>query len=513
MKNADERHSSDEGSMCDIPLFTGINHNIAYLQSALHHCADMVYRSFLSTGHTQCCLLYVNGLVSSQQVDQDLVLPLSEHMRDDSSKLTLDDAFQAVVIASGAPLSTFVDVVNQVFKGQAILLVDGEQKALSFSVQQWAQRAVEEPGTESVIRGPREGFNENVYVSMSLVRRKLPTPDLKFEMMQIGTYSKTTVILSYIGNIADPKMIEEVRSRLHRIHIDGVLESGYIEELIEDSPFSPFPQIQNTERPDVVAAMLLEGRAAILVDGTPFALLMPVNFWGALTSPEDYYDRFMIATFIRWLRLAFAGVALFLPSLYVAVTTFHPEVLPMQLLLSVAAARENTPFPAMAEALMMEVTFEALREAGVRLPKTIGSAISIVGALVIGQAAVQAGVVSAPMVIIVAFTGIASFTVPRFNFAISLRMLRFPMIILAGTLGIAGIIIGLVAITIHVSTLRSFGVPYMSPLAPANFNNFKDTLVRVPWWAMRSRPMQNSKNNLIRQGNATSPNRRIPSDH
>ncbi|MCY0875820.1 MAG: spore germination protein [Firmicutes bacterium] len=393
---------------------------------------------------------------------------------------------------------------------QGLLLIDGEDKALALSVSGWPQRAVAEPETEAVIRGPREAFTENVRTSTALIRRRIHTPDLKMESMQIGRYTQTQVVLCYIENLASPNLIQEVKQRLNRIEIDAVLESGYIEELIEDTPWSPFPQIQNSERPDVVVSLLLEGRFAILTDGTPFALVAPIGLTGAMASPEDYYERYLIATMIRWLRGVFIGVATYLPALYVAITTFHQEFLPFPLLLSIAASRENTPYPAMIEALIMEFTFEAIREAGVRMPKALGSAISIVGALVVGQAAVQAGLVSAPMVIVVSITGIASFTIPRFNFSIAIRMLRFPIIILAGLFGIFGIVFSAICITLHLCNLRSFGVPYTSPMAPLSLEGAKNSLMRAPWWSMRKRPGQENKSNQTRQSDATTPANRIP---
>ena len=247
--------------------------------------------------------------------------------------------------------------------------------------------------------------------------------------------------------------------------------------MIEDNPNSPFPQIMTTERPDVACSNLfLGGRAVILVEGTPFCLIAPISFFSLIQSQEDYYRRFMIGTLIRWLRYLFLGLSLLLPSVYIAVLTFHHEMVPSPLLLSMAASRETVPFPAIIEALIMEITFEALREAGVRLPKQIGSAVSIVGALVIGQASVQAGLVSAPMVIVVAITGISSFMMPRYIAGIAIRMLRFPIMLLAGTLGLLGIIMGVIAIVIHLCNLRSFGVPYLAPLAPLKGKELKDVL-------------------------------------
>ncbi|GAE34389.1 spore germination protein GerKA [Halalkalibacter akibai JCM 9157] len=362
-----------------------------------------------------------------------------------------------------------------------------------------------EPESESAIRGPREGFIENLRVNTSLIRRKIKSTDLKIISRQVGEQTKTSVDVIYIDGIADPKVLEELKTRLDRIKIDGIFETGYIEELIEDHPWSIFPQVQVTERPDSVAANLLEGRIAVLVDGTPFVMILPATFWQQFQASEDYYDRFYIAIFLRAIRLVFLGIALLLPALYVAVTTYHQEMIPTNLLLSIAASREAIPFPAVVEALIMEISFEALREAGVRLPKTIGQAVSILGALVIGSAAVEAGIVSAPMVIIVSLTGIASFTIPKFSLAISVRLLRFPLIILGSVFGMFGLVIGMVFILTHLCKLRSFGVPYFEPIGPMHFSELKDVFVRMPIWMQNKRPREFVKRNRKRQVQHLSP--------
>ena len=306
------------------------------------------------------------------------------------------------------------------------------------------------------------------------------------------------MVITYIEGIAPDSVLDEVRQRVKRIQIDGVLESAFIEEFIEDQPFSPFPQIQNTERPDAVCASLLEGKVAILVDNTPFVLIVPMTFWTGLQAAEDYYERSIYTTFVRWIRLILINISLFLPSLYVAITTFHPKLIPTNLLISIAAAREGIPFPAVIEALMMEFLFEGLREAGVRLPKPVGSAVSIVGALVIGQAAVQAGIISAPLVIVVATTGIASFAFPRYNLGTAYRMLRFPMLLLAGMLGLYGVAISTLAILIHLTNIRSFGIPYLSPVAPQTPRDLKDVFLRTPRWNMTHRPIMVSGEEKVR---------------
>jgi spore germination protein KA/spore germination protein len=382
----------------------------------------------------------------------------------------------------------FSKLLISVLGGDTGLLVDGSDRAILLGLRGMKTRSISEPETELVVRGPREGFVEHLRTNTSMLRRKIKSPHLKMKSVTVGSNTNTNVVITYMENIVQPDLLREVEDRLAKVNISAVMESGYLEEFVQDSTYSPFPQIQYTERPDTVASAILQGRVAILVDGTPFAMIAPTVFWHLMQASEDYYERFMISTLIRWLRFIFLVLSLLTPAVYIAVTTFHQDLLPTSLMLSIAAAREAIPFPALVEALIMEVTFEALREAGVRLPKAIGSAVSILGALVVGQAAVEAGIVSAPIVIVVSITGIASFTIPRFNGAIAIRMLRFPLMFAASIFGFYGIMLGVMVILGHMANLRSFGVPYLSPTSPMSAEDLKDVLVRAPWWSMERRP-------------------------
>lgn len=417
-----------------------------------------------------------------------------------------------ITVSSTTEVKTVSDCIKNLSMGSPVLFMENESMGFAFGLAKWEKRSVEEPSAESVIRGSREGFTETLCVNTSLLRRRIRSPQLKMFPISIGRYTQTETIVAFMDGIADLKLIEELTKRLKRIDIDGILESGYIEELIEDTPFSPFPQILNTERPDVAVSNLLEGRVVILVDGTPSALIAPTTIFSLLQSSEDYNQRFLVSTAIRWLRYVLVLISLLLPSLYVAVSTFHHEMIPITLYLSMASSREKVPFPALIEALIMEITFEALREAGIRLPKQVGSAVSIVGALVIGQAAVQAGIVSAPMVMIVAITGIASFTIPRYTAAIALRLLRFPIILLAGTMGLLGVMLGIIFILIHLCTLRSFGVPYLTPMAPMKFRDMKDVLIKAPLWKLNTRPHLTGDFNKYRQAPQQKPDSRKGDD-
>ncbi|MFE5321737.1 spore germination protein [Paenibacillus sp. NPDC056579] len=398
-------------------------------------------------------------------------------------------------------ITDYPGIYDSILSGDAVVILEGQASALSFKTKGGESRGVEEPMSQSVVRGPRDGFTESFGTNVALIRKRLKTPQLWLETRTIGRFSRTTVGFMYINGIVGEQIVQEVRTRLDRIDIDGILESGNIEELIQDETFTPFPMLYNSERPDSIAAGLLEGRVAILVDGTPFVLLAPALFMQFYQSAEDYYQRAEFASLIRILRFVCFFISLLAPSLYIAITTFHQELLPSSLLFSLAAQREGIPFPAFIEAMLMEITFEILREAGVRLPKTVGQAVSIVGALVIGQAAVEAGLVSPAMVIVVAITAISNFVIPSFNMGISLRILRFIMMITGATFGLFGITVGVIAIVQHLCSLRSFGVPYMSPMAPFILADQKDTILRLPLWGLFARPRFISQKNLIRENN------------
>lgn len=396
-------------------------------------------------------------------------------------------------------VSCLDDVLQEVLCGNTVLLLDGYTTGLAASTQGWKDRGVTEATTEPSVRGSREAFSETLRTNTSLIRRRIKHQNLRVETKPFGRLTQTNVAIMFIQDLADDKVVQEVRDRLSRIDIDGILESGYIEELIQDKTFTPFPTVYNSERPDVIAAELLEGKIAILVDGTPSVLVVPALFVSFLHAAEDYFFRSDISSLVRILRYIGIFIALLGPLLYVAITTFHQEMLPTQLLISLAAQREGIPFPAVLEAIMMEILFELLREAGIRMPRMIGPAVSVVGTLVIGQAAVDAGIVSAAMVIVVSTTAICSFVFPAYSMSNAFRMLRFPLMLLAASFGLFGVCIGLIAIVLHLCSLRSFGVPYMSPLAPMIIKDQKDTIFRFPQWAMRTRPSFMSPNNQKRQ--------------
>lgn len=491
-------------SLTEDSLSVRLVENIQILKSIYADCADIKFRHFLIGNKTKALLIYIDGMSDIEEIDRNVLTPLMQ--QEIIHEPDIQGILEKTLTVSNIKEIQYIDeVINEVSLGNPVILIDHHSIAIAAGLPKWEKRSLQEPTTETVVRGPRDGFIETLSTNIVLLRRKIRSPKLKMKSLQIGRYSQTQVVIMYIEGVADQTLIEEVQNRLNRIDIDGILESGYIEEFIKDHPYSPFPLMLDTERPDIAAASLLEGNVVILTDGTPFALIAPTTFYSLLQSPEDYYEGFIIGTLIRWIRYVFLLVALLLPSVYVAILTYHQEMIPTTLLISVAKSREQIPFPALVEALIMEVAFEALREAGIRLPKNIGSAVSIVGALVIGQAAVSAGLVSAPMVMAVAITGIASFLIPRYSASIVLRILRFPIMFLAGTLGLVGIMLGLLTIIVHMCTLRSFGVPYLQPLAPIRKSELKDSIIRAPWWSLKKRPHWTDDYNKVRQPNGQKP--------
>lgn len=502
-----------QATLKDQVLSPDLEANLRQIKAVLNKCSDVVYREFVFAQNEEIrlALIYTDGLADKRQVSDQIMraLALEVPMAVPGQEITKARALELIkqrglCIHQVKETDKLQDVVHAILSGDTVLLVEGHTTAIINGARGWETRSITDPESEPTVRGSRESFVETLRTNTSLIRRRIKSPDLKIEALRLGEVTGTDVAVVYIEGIVNDKLLTEVKSRLERIKVDAILETGYIEELIEDSPWSPFPTVNHTEKPDRVAAMLLEGRVAILVDGTPFALTVPNLFVEYLHVPEDYYERSVFSSAVRLVRFLAMLISLTLPSLYIAVLSFHYELLPTALLLSVAAQHEAVPFPVLIEVLIMELSFELLREAGIRLPRPLGQAISIVGALVIGEAAVRAGLVAAATVIVVALTGIASFAF-LYSFSIAFRLLRFALMVLATTLGLFGLIGGLAVIGIHLCCLRSLGVPYLSPLVPTTGADLKDTVWRAPWWAMLSRPRLIARQDQKRQEQGLKP--------
>ncbi|TGE34827.1 spore germination protein [Desulfosporosinus fructosivorans] len=508
---SDSRPPSNESETEVNKLTSLLTTNLTVLKERFQGSVDIVFREF-KVGfdpNKSAALIYIDGLVKAESMNATILKPLMfdfarEELWQELNQHNLLTFIRDYAVPNNRvqEFSQLQDVIDSILRGNVALLLDSYNSALIFDSKGFEGRAILEPATESVVRGPREGFNERLGINLSLLRRKITNENLILEQLNLGARTKTTVCFAYLSGVVNEKLVNEVRNRLQRIDIDGILESGYIEQLIEDAPVSIFPTVGNTEKPDILAAKLLEGRIGIFVDGTPIALTVPYLLVEALQSSEDYYSRPYFVTIVRWLRIVSLIFALYLPALYIAIQSFHPDLIPTPLLVSMAKSREGIPFPAYVEVFIMGMIFEILREAGVRMPRPIGQAVSIVGGLVIGEAASKASLVSDTVIIFVALTGIASFVIPSLGDVIPLS--RLFLITWASFLGIFGLLMGSMVLFIHLTKLRSFGVPYLAPLAPANLDDWQDVLVKAPAWALNTRPRLFGAWNSIR-GRSTRP--------
>lgn len=469
-------------------LSSHLSDNEAAIRNIFANCDDFHSVRVMLFGRIPGCIAHLRVLVDHARMDAFLQV-LTDAKQDIKTGADLNQIQQkALACGQAATVMQLDEAASAIAEGSLLIFAEGVQGAVALKMANaQLNRQIEEPSTETLIRGPHVGFIESIETNMALIRHKVRLPQLKLERVTVGNVSATTVVVAYIDNLAPGDVVQEMKRRLKAIDVDIIMESGQVEELIRDAPYSPFPVMQMSERPDTVAGLLLDGKVALLTDGSPMALIAPSTFWQGFQTMEDYYTSFIFATILRWLRFLFSTLALLLPSFYIAITTFHQEMIPTSLALSIASAREIAPFPALVETLVMEIAFEGLREAGIRLPRPVGQTISIVGALVIGEAAVQAGIISAPIVIIVSLTGIASFLLPKVNMSQAIRFCRFPMMLLAGTMGLYGLGAGMLALLIHLVNLRSFGVPYMTPVAPFHAQGLLDVFVRAPWRVLHKR--------------------------
>ena len=463
--------------------------DIAYFKNLFQQNDPIQFRE-LQIGEEEkrrACLVFCDGLIDSMVMDSYLIRPLLNIKTLPDEKEMLDYILtQVVELNNGKAIGTKGDIVKSVAYGEAVLIVDGLEEALLCDVKRFNVRSITEPEGEKVINGPREGFTEVLMMNLAMVRRKLRTEDLKMCYYSVGKRTNTQLCIAYVEGLAKPEVLSELYKRLDTIDIDGVLDSNYITELIRDKPWSSFRSVGYTERPDVVAAKLLEGRIAIFVDGTPVVLTVPYLFIENFQSNEDYYLDYGYASFSRCLRIFGFILTILVPAIYIAIVAYHQEVLPSPILISVTVERKSVPLPAALEAFIMLLAFEILLETGFRMQTNVGQAVGIVGALVIGQAAVEASMIAAPMIIVVALSGITSLLVPKLT--TSVLPIRFAFLFLASVLGFFGIVVGLALMLTHMLSLYSFGIWQLSSDRELGYQQLKDAAIRASWRDMLTRP-------------------------
>ncbi len=486
------------------PVSVHVKENKTLLEHMLGNSADIKMREMvLGKDRVHCLAAYIEITAGSLAFENSLI----GRLLNDLSGLGAEQIYESLAsngqgLCDVTPFAYIEDAVQfGMLTGDVILFIDGFASALKIPDKGYPNMGVTKPDSEKVLRGSQEGFADSVKVNTALIRKRIRSSKVRVKEVRAGLYSHTNIDLVYMEGLVYPGLLEEIERRLDAFTIDSVMDSGIIEQLAEEAWYSPFPQFQTTQRPDRAAIAVMEGRIVLLCDNSPTALILPTDYNALLKTSDDYYNRFEIASLERFIRYAASIMALMLPGLYLAVTNFHTQILPTSLLLSFAAARQGVPFPAVVEVLLMELSFELLREAGVRLPGAMGNTIGIVGGLIIGQAAVDANLVSPIVVIVVAFTALSSFAIPDEELATSFRILKFYMIGMSAWLGLFGFLASAFSILLHLGRLTSFGIPYLMPYVGAELNDYqdeRDSVLRYPLAMMTRRPVYARRSQRVR---------------
>lgn len=473
----------------EIPIDRNTDVNKGIIEGLTGKSADIILHEFESSGIKMLGFM-CDGMCDRLMVSESILKPLKSYERRYEGDVLSDVKKFLVTETDMKEISTVNSAIEGAMGGFFVLFIEGSETAIAFSVQGFSVRSVDEPGSEAQERGAREGFVENFKINMTMIRRRLRSADVRFKLKTVGVTGNNRVCICFIDGRVSEELLQDVEKRIENAVFDNVLESGYLQPFLDTDRPSVFSGVGITERPDVMCAKLAEGKVGIIVDGTPFALYVPHIFVENLHSMDDYSNRPFYTTFIRMLKIASFIISVALPGLYVGIAIFHQELFPEDLLYSIVSSELRTPFPIMLEAIIIHLIFEIMREAGLRMPKTVGHAVSIVGALVIGDAAVTAGLIAAPMLIVVALTAISSFVIPSlYN---SVAVLRLTFILLGGTMGIYGIFLGLIVLAVNMTAIDPYGVPYTSPIAPVILPAMRDVVFRQGWKRM-SKKLQVNK--------------------
>lgn len=479
-----------------------INRNIELIKQSFNsdENKDIIIRQFTAAGKYKAFIAYIDGMVDRITINNFILRPLLRKSGyEDETGCCLDYILNDVIETNQATkVSDFDEVIYEILAGNTCLYVEGCDFYISNETKGYDKRSVDKPQTEGVVRGAQEAFNENLRTNITLVRRIIKNKDLSTEFLKVGQRNRNLCAVMYIKGLTNPAIVKEVKRRIEGLKTDFIAGSGILEQFIEENPRSLVPTILSTERPDRTASHLVEGKVAIIAEGTPFALVVPVSISAMFHTPEDSTLRWQYGTLLRLVRLFAVFVTTFSPGLYVALTNFHKEMIPTDLLIAIAKARENVPFPSIFEVFLMEISFELIREAGIRIPGIIGNTIGIIGALILGQAAVQANLVSPVLIIVVAITGLGNFAIPDFGMAFAARISRFIFIVLGALMGFYGISLGVVAGLAVLANTKSFGVPFLTFFSPKVREN-NDLILRKPVWKQELRPDDINPLDITRQ--------------
>ncbi|MCB2289777.1 spore germination protein [Clostridium sp. CS001] len=446
----------------------------------------------------EAAIIYVNGLANKDIIDRDVLNPLMLHIEENlNGKIGIGDYLCKRYISMSNTLveSDLNLLLDHLKRGKTVVLINGALEVIVADTTGGTQRAMIEPMNETAAKGPRDGFVENLEINVSLIRRKVKDKNLTFESFKVGTRLQSDVVLAYVNDIVDKQVLQELKKRIEAIDADSVLSAGKLEQYIEDYTYTVFPQCFSTERPDRAIANMLEGRIIVIVEGTPLVLTYPAIFMQFFQAVEDYTQRTVISSFVRLLRIMAAIIVVTLPSVYLTLIKFNVELIPIKFVTPIVQSRIGIALTPFLEILAMEIVVEFLREGGLRLPTKIAQTLSLVGGIIIGDTAIRSKMVSPTTLLIVGITVITTFLIPNYDMSLSIRILRFPMLVLANIMGIFGIAVGWFLILVHLSSLDSLGVPYFE----FHKSDLKDTFIRAPLWKMNKRPEGIPNTNPIRQ--------------
>lgn len=481
---------------------SSLNKNIKKLKEAFNYPLNKdfnVRELFVKALNAKGAVFFLDGVTSEENIQRDMIYPLMNiDMGKDYDESPEAIAKNVITINTYGMVLTIDDAIRNITLGNAILIIDGFSQAISCSTGTLEHRGVEKPINENVIKGPKEAFIESGKVNRALIRKQIKSERLITESITVGSVSEKEVYIMYMKDIAGQELIDMVKERLKKIEVDAIENVSMLEQYIEDRPYSLVPTVLETERPDRASSFLMEGHVVLIMDSSPSSLIVPVNFWSFFHTPEDHYQRWVYGNFIRLIRMVAIFISVLAPATYIAISNYHIEMLPTELLMAIAATRERLPFPVILEVLLMEIAFELIREGGLRVPTPIGPTIGIVGALILGQAAVEANIVSPILVIIVSITGLSSFAIPEISLSHMMRIYRFIFLAFGATFGFYGMAIVMVVSIAYITSIKSFGVPFLSPFSP-HYRASNDTVFRQQVWKEWLRPFYTNPKNKVRK--------------
>ena len=485
------------------PISVHLEENRSVVLQKIKGCADIIFRP-MKLGQNvsvNCFLIYIEVATDNMMLEDSVIGKMLNHLKEQQEEMIYQAIRENCLgVSDVKELKTIGEAMAAMLAGNVVMFVDHYDKALKIGSKGYPGTGVAKAESEKVLRGSKEAFSESVKVNSALIRKRIRDTSLKIKETPVGKYSNTMTAILYMEDLVYPDTLKKLEQKLDSFEIDGVMDIGIIEELTKDTWYSPFPQYQMTERPDRAAAAVMEGRVVLLSDNSPEALILPMTFNTLFQTSDDYYGHFTMVSFLRLIRFAAAFIAVSLPGLYLTAINYHTQLLPTNLIISLAKARRGVPFPGIVEVLFLELSFELLREAGLRMPGPIGNTIGIVGGLIIGQAAVSANIVSPVVVVIVALTALGSFSIPNEELSGAFRLIKYIMIGLCGCFGLLGLIFGGVLLLTHLASLKSFGIPYLMPFIGKDLNkggDRKDSVIRFPMRQMNRRPIFARRENRI----------------